>query len=151
LKRHPEIVVTKLVSNKVTFVHHKLWPALYSLGTAREPWQMDNLSIIGQDVLNLMEKEGPLRTDHLLRWGNYGPKALSAAVIQLEKVLLLHSDEIHTEAGKHAKHLETWPQWASRVGFRAEKMMPQQAKNELARILEEVNQQFGAKGKLPWS
>ncbi len=35
---HPDVAVTKLISGKVTFVHRKLWPALLTIGTAREPW-----------------------------------------------------------------------------------------------------------------
>lgn len=32
---HPDALLTKLVSGKVTFVHRNLWPAVYAVGTGR--------------------------------------------------------------------------------------------------------------------
>ena len=39
-----EVITTKLIGGKVTFVHRKLWPALFAIGSAREAWQMRGLS-----------------------------------------------------------------------------------------------------------
>ncbi len=36
-------IATNLISGKVTFVHERLWPAVVSIGAAREPWQKAGL------------------------------------------------------------------------------------------------------------
>ena len=37
---HREVMITRLVSEKVTFVSRSLWPELISIATAREDWQI---------------------------------------------------------------------------------------------------------------
>src|SRR5258705_11318152 len=37
---HKDVVITKLVSGKVTFVHRELWSELLAIGKARETWQL---------------------------------------------------------------------------------------------------------------
>ena len=44
LEDHPDVMITKLVSGKVTFIHRKLWPEILAIGAAREPWQVEGLS-----------------------------------------------------------------------------------------------------------
>src|SRR5437867_10967275 len=35
-----DVVATKLIGGKVTFVHRRLWPALAAVGNSRAEWQM---------------------------------------------------------------------------------------------------------------
>src|SRR3972149_3304374 len=44
LREHADVIVTKLVSGKATYVHRRLWPAVVAAGTSRERWQLDELS-----------------------------------------------------------------------------------------------------------
>src|SRR3982074_116519 len=44
LADHPDVLVAKLVSGKITYIHRALWQAVIATGRAREPWQMDGLS-----------------------------------------------------------------------------------------------------------
>jgi len=44
LEDHPDVLVMKLISGKVTFVHRELWGQIYSIGVAREEWQLRKLS-----------------------------------------------------------------------------------------------------------
>src|SRR5947207_2949642 len=44
LEEHRDVMMTKLISGKVTFVHRRLWPEILAIGTAREPWQTRDLS-----------------------------------------------------------------------------------------------------------
>ena len=37
LADHPDVLLTKLVSGKVTLVHRRLWPAVLAVAIAREP------------------------------------------------------------------------------------------------------------------
>jgi hypothetical protein len=82
-----------------------------------------------------------------------GPKSESPgeAARELERRLLVHSQEIHTSGGAHAKRLETWDRWANRVGFRAQELTAERAKETIEEVLARLNRQFGARGRLPWN
>lgn len=150
LSAHPDVLVTKLLSKKVTFVHRNLWPAIYAIGAAREDWQLSQLSPLAKSLLKKLDRDGELQTDILVAVGGYQSKALSKAVNELEGRLLIYSRQFHTERGKHARRLETWPRWAKRTGFNDKKTEREPAKAELQRIAEEQNLQKKAKLKLPW-
>ena len=40
LEDHPNVLVTKLISGKITYLDRALWPAVIAVGRAREPWQI---------------------------------------------------------------------------------------------------------------
>jgi hypothetical protein len=116
-----DAIATKLISGKVTFVHRRLWPALYAVGGAREPWQTRGLSSAAKALL----KKLPVRAS--------GP-----AVRELEKRLLVRGREEHTESGRHEIVLEPWPSSRMRV-------------ESAKRQLEEAAAAIGASRKhLPW-
>jgi hypothetical protein len=99
----PDVMVTKLIQRKVTFVHRRLWKAVLSVAVARERWQTHGLSREAGALLDQVEREGTLQAS--------GPESA-----ELEQRLLVHGDQIHTESGKHKIRLETWPAWALRCG-----------------------------------
>ncbi len=150
LADHPDVLVTKLVSGKVTYVQRRLWPAIIAVGSAREPWQLEGLSGAAQSLLVAVTRQGELRTDDVPWTG--GPKAESPgeAAREIEKRLLLRSEEVHTSSGAHAKRLETWERWANRVFLGERQPTPGQAKEELEEVLAGLNRQFDGKGRLPW-
>lgn len=147
---HPDVIIAKLVSGKNTYVHRRLWPAVHAIGRAREPWQIDALSPMGQRLLDAVTKQGTLRTNDVPWTG--GPKKDSPgeAARQLERRLLVYSEELHTKTGAHAKQLETWTRWAKRVGLAEREMTPERAKTKLEDVLATLNEQFQANGRLPW-
>lgn len=69
---------------------------------------------------------------------------------ELEKKLLIHAGQFHTETGAHAKLLESWEAWAKRVGFKAETISTDEAKKRMEEKLQKLKKQFDAKGELPW-
>src|SRR5215470_2430282 len=97
LEDHPDVLVTKLISGKVTFVHRALWPAVAAVGGARETWQMKGLS---PDACKLLAQVdgGPVEPG----------RGLNKAASELEARLLVHSEQFHTESGAHARRLESW-------------------------------------------
>lgn len=151
LAAHPDVIVTKLVSGKVTYVHRGLWPALVAVGCSREPWQLDALSPEAQSLLEVVTREGELRTDDIPWTGGAKARAPGEAARELERKLLVHSEELHTRSGAHAKRLETWERWASRIGFAGKKMTPELGKEKLEEVLAGLNRQYEAKGRLPWN
>jgi len=152
LEDHRDVLLTKLVSGKVTFVHRDLWPEVLAIGTAQEAWQMEGLSASARALLKTVEETGALRTDKI---GLPGSKTTTKnkpgdAARELERKLLIHAEQIHTASGAHAKLLETWEHWAERVGFKSATIPVEQAKRELAKRLLKLNRQFEASAKLPW-
>lgn len=147
LEDHSEVLIMKLVSNKVTFVHRQLWGYIYSIGVAREDWQLKKLSPAAKQLLKTLDDQGSLQTNKLGK--EFGAKPSDVAR-ELESRLLLHANQIHTESGAHAKVIETWATWAKRAGFRASAKSPAAARQFLELRLAEMNEEFGGNGKLPW-
>lgn len=146
----PEVVTTKLLSGKVTFVHQQLWPELIAIGMARAEWQMKGLSDIALRLLNLVDSEQQLRTDDI-RLTRLATKPADAAR-QLEQKLLVVGSEVHTEKGAHAKLLQTWPTWKKAVGFAGRKKPSlETAIATFEKRLAVLNERFEAKAKLPWA
>ena len=150
LADHPDILVTKLVSGKVTYVHRRLWPAVLAVACARESWQTEGLSHAARSLLEAVTRNGELRTDEVPRIPGAKPPSPGDATRELERRLLVHSREVHTRSGAHAKRLETWERWANRVGFATKEMTPERGKERLEEVVEGLNRQFDGKGRLPW-
>ena len=147
LEDHKDVLITKLVSGKVTFVHRKLWPEILAIGVVREAWQLKNLSNRARWLLQTIDERGWLMTDELPPPS--GKAKVGDLARDLEKRLLINGAQIHTVSGAHAKVLETWPHWASRVGLTSTISAPQ-AKKRLEERMLKLNQEFAAAAKLPW-
>ena len=147
LEDHPDVTITKLISGKVTFVHRKLWRTLFAVASAREDWQLRGLSVPAQLLLRELDKAGSLFTHKLPK--SSGPKPGETAR-ELELRLLIHSEQIHTESGSHAKLMETWEAWAQRVNFKYSPLDPSRARHSLEKRLDEVNKEYSGRGQLPW-
>jgi hypothetical protein len=147
---HPDVVCVRLVSGKNTFVHRRLWPTLLAVAAAGAPWQTHRLSDSARVLLDLVERDGEVRTDAVAwivdpRRGKSGEPAR-----ELERRLLVHSDEVHTESGAHAKVLRTWPEWASQVGVTASGESAEAACASLDVLVAQLNEAHGGDGRLPW-
>ena len=138
LAAHPDVLAAKLISGKVTYVHRRLWPALLGVATSGEPWQKRGLSRPARALLREVARKGLVA-----ECAGEGPR-------ELENRLLVHSEEVHTETGAHAKRLESWEHWAGRVGFTERKLAAGEAKKELEQALRTLGARAGAGGRLPW-
>ena len=149
LADHTDVLITKLISGKVTFVHKRMWPLLFAVATSRESWQTRNLPAVAQSVLETVEREGAIQSNHF-RVSSCIVLDIGKAATALEKRLLIHSEEIHTKSGAHARQLESWENWANRTDFKSIKMEAEQARIQIESAVLELNRRFGAKGTLPW-
>jgi hypothetical protein len=147
LEDHKDVLIVKLVSGKVTFVHRTLWPNLYAIGTARDEWQMKGLSAPAKALLQKLEKESELDTKKLRSTQGVKPGDTAR---ELESRLLVHSAQVHTESGAHAKKIATWQHWAMRVGLKETSIDSQTARRVFQERVAELNNQFMANGRLPW-
>jgi hypothetical protein len=140
---HADVLTVKLVSGKVTFVHKKLWPALYAVGLSHEEWQTRGLPAAGTKLLSVIERKSPVRADRLT--DDYR-KVLPI----LERRLLAVCGEIHTESGAHAKTAESWRHWAKRVGMSPIAMSPESAKEILSEATAALAEGTQGRVFLPW-
>ena len=139
LAEHPDVLVSKLISGKISYLHRALWPAVIAIGRGRECWQIEHLSHDARTLLAEVDRE-PIQTD----------RRVSKPALELETNLLVHSEQFHTEAGVHARRLEAWDYWASRTGYVGEQIALVSAKLILEDIVASLNRKFKGRGRLPW-
>jgi len=139
LADHPDVMVVKLISAKLTYVERALWGCVVAIGGAREAWQVESLSPGARELLEEVDR-GPVQTD----------RRLTKAASELEKLLLVYSEQFHTEAGSHVRRLDTWDRWLDRTGAVLVKPNPDQARDSMEQLVESLNHQFSGSGRLPW-
>jgi xanthosine utilization system XapX-like protein len=134
LADHPDVLFTKLLYRKDTLIHRSLWPALLAVGSARDKWQLQGLSVDAKRLLERLRKGG-------------GPiRGVGAPIKELERRLLVTTQEIHTESGRHEMVLESWLAWSRRVDCTAIQSVPRARK-----ALEGAAVRLGAPlTSLPW-
>src|SRR6202035_3575301 len=102
LRDHPDVLLLKLISGKLTFVNRPLWPAIFAVGTAREPWQLEGLSKEAKALLKKSDSQGKVESS-------------GDAVRELETRLLVRATSVHTQRGFHMKEVQSWEAWAPSV------------------------------------
>ena len=137
LHKHADVLVTKLVNAKITFVHRVQWGALWWIANCGESWQTGDLSPGARKLLTRVRREGRL-------------EAKGDAVRELETRLLARAVSVHTESGSHAKLVESWEHWRQSVDFQPRRMKLETAKARLEQIAVRWEKQTGAKVRLPW-
>ena len=138
LHAHGDVLVTKLVNAKITFVHRRQWASLWWIANSGESWQTGDLSPEARKLLTRVGQEGRL-------------EAKGNAVRELERRLLARAVSIHTESGSHAKLVESWEHWRQSVDFKPRSMRLETAKGRLEKIAADWKKQSGAPARLPWS
>jgi len=111
LAEDPDVLSTKLIEGKVTFVHRRKWPAVLAQATdrTRRRRAMAELSPAGRKLLALVERRGELRMD------DPAAAPLRKERVALEKALLVHSTQVHSETGNHVALLVSWKHWAAQA------------------------------------
>lgn len=150
LEALPEVASAKLVAGKDTWIHRRLWPALLSVGAAREPWQVAERSSLARQLLAVVSRDGEAQTDQLDELRHFGRKALGEAARELERALLVAGDSVHTAAGAHAKRLRTWERWAAVRGAAGTLPSVAEGKRQLEDALARLNELRGTQERLPW-
>ncbi len=149
LTHHRDVTVVKLMNEKVTYVHRRLWPHLYTIGTGREGWQFDGLPATAKGLFDTVCERGILRLDELV--GGRSLKELGKDARSIEVRLLVLTDDIHTESGAHVKQLQTWQHWAANSEFRPPASLGlAEARAEFDRIAAGLSEEFGTIASLPW-
>jgi len=146
----PDIVITKMISGKITYVQRELWPALVAVACSQEPWQRRGISQAARRLLKMVNQRGSLRTDQL-QWPRTAKRSPGDAARELECKLLVHGHQIHTERGAHTKYVESWQHWSTRVRVSRARVKPDNGKRMFERIVGDLNNRFRANATLPWA
>lgn len=128
---HADVMTTRLISTKVTFVHERLWPALLAVATSRERWQLAGLSASARELLRSVESTEAVQ-------------ATGAEARDLQNRLLVRATEIHTEDGRHAVALQPWRTLPSRIAV----IDLERARGELATAAAAIG---APPSSLPWN
>ena len=100
-----DVLCVKLVAGKDTLVHRAVWPALVAAACERSAWQFEGLDADALELLDAVDAAGELQSK--------GPLALA-----LRRRLLVHGENIHTDAGHHEVRLIRWDRfWEAEGGF----------------------------------
>ncbi|HEV2226105.1 MAG TPA: hypothetical protein VGR56_04785 [Nitrososphaerales archaeon] len=145
LDADPDSLTTRLVSGKVTYLHRRLWPDFLTVATAKENWQLRGLTGSARRLLSKVDLEGEVRTDKMRPF-----KGLGEATREIERRLLVYTEEIHTEKGFHAKALMAWSRTPKIQDLRFRLGEPRAAKEVLETVMDDLNSRYHGKGKLPW-
>lgn len=112
-----ESVSVKLVSGKETLVHRSVFPALARVVTD-ESWRAPRIASLSKDAKKLLaqvEKTGSVHG------------AAAKPRLELQRALLVHTDEEHTEKGHHASVLVPWSRWVTPAVAKAAKKLSLEA------------------------
>jgi hypothetical protein len=99
LAEDANVLVSRLIGGKVTYIDRRLWAAFLAVATSHEPWQKRGLSEDARRLARAVVRTGVQR-------------AKGSAARELQERLLVRSEEIHTEAGRHELVLQTWESWS---------------------------------------
>lgn len=133
LAQHTDVILTKLIDGKVTFVYRGLGPALLGVATAREDWQTLRLPRATDELLTMLERYGTLT-------------ASGAHPRELQRRLLAYGEPTRTTNGRMGVWLESWPHWAERMGYGS----PEPVKTAKRRLVNAAKAVYGERVRLPW-
>lgn len=139
LEDHIDVLIMKLVSGKVTYIHRKLWSQVIVIGSAREPWQMKGLAAGAKKLLMAVDR-APVEPG----------RKVSTAASELEARMLVFSAQFHSESGAHVRRLESWQHWSCRAGASPAVLSGATARASLEELVTYLNQKFHGMGRLPW-
>jgi hypothetical protein len=97
----------------------------------------------------LVTKHGEIASNDL-PLGDRRPGQIGDAIRELERRLLIHSKEIHTPAGAHAKLLSTWECWMEGAGPLEADWDAEDAKHQFEERIAALNRKHRGNGRLPW-
>ena len=149
LKAHPDVIATYLVSGKITLIHRRIWPALFGVALSGEPWQSQGLGPLARRILAHVTKRQSVRADESV-FRDLSSAERRACIRELERRLLVHSMDTHTETGTHAKTLQTWERCKEQKRFRGDALATIEARAQLDQLVNAWRVGPDVRTTLPW-
>lgn len=128
-----DVLVSRLIGGKVTYLERRVWPAFLAVAMSNEPWQTRGLSSDARRLLQTVVRSGVQR-------------AKGRAARELQDRLLVRAEEIHTETGRHEVVLQTWDSWVGAAAAVRE-ISATAGREQLERVLQQMG---GRNALLPW-
>ena len=104
----------------------------------------------GVRLRSLVEQQGAVRTDELTPARRAPRVKRKNPAQELEQRLLVHTRQVHTDSGAHARLLSTWDHWAAEEGV-SQTTAPAVARTRFEAVLSEWRAELGGKATLPWT
>jgi hypothetical protein len=144
----PDILQVKLLNKKTTLVQKEHWSALVSLAESESAWQTYGLKQDHLDLLKLVQSKSAIRTDEMK--SSKSLTEIGKLASRLEERLLIYSESVHTDSGKHARVLKTWSQTMKEREVSVERISPEEAEMYFDFVLEEMRGDLVSRPHLPW-
>jgi hypothetical protein len=140
------LLSAKLISKKVTYIDKALYPYFFSIVSEIRPWQTKGLSFEALKLYKVITKcKSGIRSDDEELKKKFPD--FKKNIETLEVRLMIYTDEVHTESGKHVKEIKSWPQTKVYKGVISSYEV---ALEKISTIVHEANIKYQAKMKLPW-
>jgi hypothetical protein len=144
----PEILTLKFFNKKVTYLRKEHWSALWTISTSQEEWQFKKLSPDSKKLFQKVEKEKTLRADD--KGLKQSPTEIGKLASKLEEKLLVYSESIHTDSGKHVRILQSWNTLAKTKKFKPEKIDYSEAIAHFENLKLRLEKSCNTNVKMPW-
>lgn len=142
----PNILELKFLNRKTTLMEARHWGALVTIGSSEAPWQTLGLSALHLQLFNEVRTQGVLRTDEYR--SSLTVSEIGKLASKLEERLLIYSESIHTESGKHARVLYSWDELARERKVMVPDLTADQAQMYFELVLEDISAE--KRPRLPW-
>lgn len=145
----PDLISVKFFNKKLTLIERIHWNALYRMAIERDDWQLKKLTKEHLDLLSLIDRKKKLSAeDEIFK---IGPSEVGKLASKLEERLLIFSESVHTDSGKHVRMLYTWPQVIKEKKHVVEKLSLDEAAQYFEEIAGQIEKESGFCPKLPWN
>lgn len=141
-----DVLTVKFINKKITYIHKRHWDILYSLVHMEKEWQFLKLSPAGRKLYETVLKKGSLRADD--KSLKQTPAEIGKIANLLEERLLIYTESLHTDSGKHIRILKTWDQAFKDRKYKARPLPYEEAVDAIENLFSE----FAPDGliKRPW-
>ena len=150
LEDQTDVARVKLVASKVTFVHRALFASVAAVGSAREPWQTRSLTPAAKRLLARCDARGVLRLDELTPRARPAVQARAKSALELERRLLVRTDEVHTATGAHARRLWSWTAWRASLSPVPDEIPAASGRQALEAAVARFGRVTDRRALLPW-
>ena len=142
------VLVVKLVNKKVTYLHRDHWSALFTLATYQPESRTKGLKKAHLDLLELVQTKNSVRVDDPSL--KMKPAEAGKLTNKLEEKMLVYSQSIHTDSGKHVRVLKTWNQLMKDMKYKPTKMSVTEAREHFEKVFQSWSPKAAKLVKLPF-
>lgn len=148
LAEDPDVLAVKFINKKITYLDQRHWDAFFTIAMSASEWQMKKLAPDASTLYKKILDKKELRADD----GSLKKTAAEIGKIatKLEERVLIFSDDIHTDSGKHIRVFKSWQQFLKDRKIKISKMKYDDAVAHFEALGYRFLDQYEAPIKWPW-